>query len=118
MKKPGSKAKSGNEVFEILWDTKALAAVNKIYDHILQKSFQGAETVREAIFDTVESLKVNPERFPADRDLKSPYRRCLVWSYRVIFRIYPESNQVLIIHVWNSKRNTKSLLKEVKSGKV
>jgi plasmid stabilization system protein ParE len=114
MKKRASKVRSGDEAFEVLWDLKALDAVKKIYDHILEKSFQGAETVREEIFNTAESLKINPERFPADPDLKNPYRRCLVWNYRIIFRIYPENKQVLIIHVWNSKRSAESLFNEVK----
>ena len=114
MKKRASKVKSGKEGFDIFWDVKALGAVRKIYDYILEKSYQGAETVKQEIFDAVASLKMNPERFPVDRDLKSPYRRCLVRNYRIIFRIYPEDCRVLIIHVWNSKRSTKSLFKEIK----
>jgi len=115
MKKQGSKAKNGDDLFEVLWDVKALNALEDIYKYILQKSLQGAETVREEIFTAVESLQTYPERFPVDRDLKSPYQRCLVRNYRIIFRIYHERKQILVIHIWNSKRSTDTLLKEVNS---
>ena len=114
MAKRASKVKSGKDTFEVLWDIKALSALKKIYDFIFEKSVQGAETVRDEIFEMVESLHSNPERFPEDRDLKGPYRRCLVRSYRITFRIYPDQKQVLIIHIWNSRRNPGSLLREIK----
>ena len=113
MKRLESKAKSGDGPFELLWDIKALNAVENIYKYISEKSLQGAENVREEIFAAVEALKENPDRFPADRDLKEPYRRCLVRDFRIIFRIYYERRQVLIIHIWNSKRSTKTLFKEI-----
>ena len=69
MRKPESKARNGNEPFKVLWDTKALKAVENIYNYILEKSFQGAETVKEEIFDAVESLKQNPERFGTQNEV-------------------------------------------------
>jgi plasmid stabilization system protein ParE len=111
MTKPVSKAKTGNEVYRILWDTQALIAVEKIYKQILEKSFQGAENVKNEIFERAESLSAFPERFPVDRDLKSPYRRCLVRNFRIIYRIYEERKDILIIYVWNSKRDVSTLIK-------
>lgn len=116
MKKQRNIAGNGDEIFEVVWDVKALNAAENIYNYILKKSLQGAETVKEEIFAAVESLRTYPERFPVDRDLKGPYRRCLVRNYRIIFRIYHERKQVLIIHIWNSKRSTESLLKEIGSS--
>jgi plasmid stabilization system protein ParE len=113
MRKQRTKANNGDTSFEVVWDIKALNAVEDIYRYILQKSLQGAESVREEILSAVGSLDKNPERFPIDKDLKSPYQRCLVRNYRIIFRIYHDKKQVLIIHVWNSKRSTHSLFKEI-----
>ncbi|MDB5282117.1 MAG: hypothetical protein JWO06_1192 [Bacteroidota bacterium] len=113
MKKQESKAKSGEEIFEVLWDLKALSSVEKIYNYILQNSVQGAETVKKEIFDALDSLKIYPERFPPDPDLKSPYHKCLVRNFRIIYRIYDEQKQVLVLHVWNSKRSSESLFKEM-----
>jgi plasmid stabilization system protein ParE len=113
MKKHGNKARNGDDTYDIVWDIKALNAVESIYKYILQKSLQGAETVKKEIFAAIDSLQTYPERFPVDRDIKSPYRRCLVRNYKIIFRIYNERKQILIIHIWNSKRSTESLLKEI-----
>ncbi len=63
---------------------------------------QAAEKVRDGLLDAISGLTVNPEsNGPANglNDEVIVYRRILIWSYRIVYRIQEDKLEVLI---WRS----------------
>ena len=75
---------------KIVWDKEAKAQLKKAYNRILKESYQGAETVKNGILDSVDKIPEQPYRYPADRfktDNPGNYRAFELYSYRVAYKI-------------------------------
>ncbi len=49
------------------WDRRALLQFNKAILYIAEDSIQNAENVRVEIFEKIEALVANPEKYPSDK---------------------------------------------------
>ncbi|MBU0533167.1 type II toxin-antitoxin system RelE/ParE family toxin [Candidatus Micrarchaeota archaeon] len=84
----------------ILWDNKAKESLRKALAYIRKESPQGAQIVKNKIFENVKRLPGNPEMFETDklkRDNDGSYRVFFAYSYRVAYRI--TEDVILILRV-------------------
>lgn len=96
--------------YKVVITNQAKNSLQQIYNYIKEdSSVQAARNVRDGIRTAIAKLAQNPESNGPANDLndeKIIYRRILVWSYRVIFRIEEQSPllQRFIMDVRFSKR--------------
>jgi plasmid stabilization system protein ParE len=84
---------------KIIWNDEAKYALKKIYDYIRKReSVAVAKKVRNEIARSAKDLNVFPEKFVEDPYLKDEpgnYRFKVIWSYKIIYEITPDSIQIL-----------------------
>jgi plasmid stabilization system protein ParE len=83
---------------KILWDNKAKDNLKKVLKYIKKESPQGANIVKNKIFETVKKIPDNPEMFPIDKLRKENdgnYRIFFVYSYRISYKIREDSILIL-----------------------
>jgi plasmid stabilization system protein ParE len=74
----------------VIWGKSALKELNNAYEYIKGKSIPSAKKVRDAILDTAQNLKDNPEIYPLDRYRKNNDRSIRAfekYNYRVAYQI-------------------------------
>ena len=82
--------------------------MKEIYNYIYQASPQGAKKVKDEILATVKKLPTDSQIFVAD-DLKvdndGSYRVFYIYSYRIVYKITPDS--ILILRIRHTSREPK-----------
>lgn len=91
--------------FVITWAPRALRELTLIHDFISQHSVQNANSVQEAILDSVESLYTHPFRHEADRFFRpndGRVRSYEIMSHRITYEI--NEPEILILSVRSARR--------------
>ena len=103
--------------YKVIISDQAKKSLKNIYTYIKEdSSLQAAQKVRDGIKDTIATLASNPEANGPANDLNDEtivYRRILKWSYRIIFRIYEEKLEVLVVEIHNTKQSTATIKKNL-----
>ncbi|HOS84743.1 MAG TPA: type II toxin-antitoxin system RelE/ParE family toxin [Bacteroidales bacterium] len=84
----------------VVWDNQAKETLKKELKHIRKTSSQGAETIKQKIFEIIQNLPNNPFAFEEDTlkiNNDGSYRRFFVFSYRIVYRVTENSIQILRI---------------------
>ncbi|MEQ9286100.1 MAG: type II toxin-antitoxin system RelE/ParE family toxin [Cyclobacteriaceae bacterium] len=91
----------------IIWNDEAKNALKSIYNYIKrEESADRAKKVRTEIVESARNLNVFPEKFAEDPYLKDEpgnYRFKVIWSYKIIYEITPET--IMILDVFHTSRN-------------
>ncbi len=90
---------------KVIWDLEAVKSLKEIYKYIYKASPQGANKVRDEILATTKKLPADPEIFVADSlkiDNDGSYRVFYIYSYRVVYKITPDS--ILILRIRHTSR--------------
>ncbi len=99
--------------FEICWDENAFRSMQKTFNYLKRNASPTvAAKFRQSVFDAVDGLVQNPERFGYDRLLlEDPprYRSVRLGTYRVVFEVKRES--VFILLVYNSRQDPAKIRK-------
>lgn len=70
----------------ITWNQIASQELKKIYEHILNDSYQNAVKVRQTIINSILSLPENPEKYPLDKyktNNDGTWRAFEIYHYRI-----------------------------------
>ncbi|MDN4165762.1 type II toxin-antitoxin system RelE/ParE family toxin [Cytophagales bacterium LB-30] len=96
---------------EVIWTQRALHQLEKNILFIKnERGLYYATTVTNKILNTIDLLENQPQMGtlePLLKHKKSEYRFLIVWSYKLIYRIY--KNQVIISRVFHTSRNPQKL---------
>ncbi|MFV8346682.1 type II toxin-antitoxin system RelE/ParE family toxin [Flavobacterium sp. ZB4P13] len=97
---------------EIIWSYDALGQLEDIHFYIFfeSKSIQIADKVVEAIFDSTEILKTQPEIFKLDKQKVNndgTFRVLLIYDYNISYQITKTTIQIL--RVRHNARKSKKL---------
>jgi plasmid stabilization system protein ParE len=93
---------------KLIWDTQALARLEKSLEWISEVSIQQAEQVEQAILERIEIIRIHPERHPPDKYKQGNpgnYRAFETHSYRISYR-YTES-EISILRFRHVKQEPK-----------
>ncbi len=86
--------------YEILWNAPSKRQLRNIYNYIQEQSTQNANSFLDKILDTIDGLRINPERYGLDkykRNNDGSYRYIEIYRYRVAYRIY--KNEIRILRI-------------------
>ena len=89
---------------EVIWPLQAQKQLSKVYEYILESSYQNAEKVREAILASTRRLATHPENHPPDKyrmNNDGSFRAYELLHYRVAYRI--TEKQIIIVRVRHTK---------------
>lgn len=84
----------------IIWDKVALKQLKEAYDKIMEDTYKGAVMVRDDIFDAVEKIPEQPNRYPVDKfknNNTGNYRAFELHNYRIAYKITDKNIQILRI---------------------
>ncbi|MBI3604720.1 MAG: type II toxin-antitoxin system RelE/ParE family toxin [Nitrospirae bacterium] len=94
---------------ELIWSEEAVADLESIYDFIARDSPLYARHQVESIYKSAERLSQFPESGrPLPEFPNLPHKEIIVDSYRVIYRIDSQSDEVKVIGVVHGKRLLKA----------
>ncbi len=85
---------------EIVWDAKALAQFEKLYEYVYLSSPQNAGKLKQEIIDKIESVPVQPKKYPRDKFRKGnqgDFRAFEIHHVRIAYQI--TANHIFIIRV-------------------
>jgi len=92
---------------KVVWNDEAKYALKNIYNYIKKReSAERAKKVRNEIAASAKDLNVFPEKFIEDPYLKDEpgnYRFKVIWSYKIIYEVTPES--ILVLDVFHTSRD-------------
>ena len=94
---------------QILWDNQAKADLKLIFEYIKLKSPQGAKNVVRDIIKQSKSIHFT-EQYQVDEFLGEPYRRMVVRSYKIIYKIQSEA-EIRILQIFDTRQNPIKLKK-------
>ena len=94
---------------QILWDNQAKADLKLIFEYIKLKSPQGAKNVVRDIITQSKSIHFT-EQYQVDEFLGEPYRRMVVRSYKIIYKIQSEA-EIRILQIFDTRQNPIKLKK-------
>ena len=97
--------------YKVLWDEKAVAELNKIYDYIAQDSVYAARKVKKALIKAADKLKTFPEGYPREpylSHLPQHYRFVMKWSYKIIFEVTADT--VIVVSIFHTKQHPGRLI--------
>jgi plasmid stabilization system protein ParE len=83
---------------EVIWDDKALLALNKILDYILEDSPLNARKIAEAIVEAFDKIIRYPLIYPADkykRNNNNTYRAFNLHKIRISYKV--EEGRILVV---------------------
>ena len=83
---------------KIFWDNEAKDNLKKALKYIKKESPQGANIVKNKIFETIRKILANPEMYEADKlkkDNDGSFRAFYAFNYRVAYRITNDSILIL-----------------------
>ncbi len=90
----------------IVWNLQAKRELQKIYQYILEDSYQNAVKVRKQIIDAVLYLPKQPDKHPPDKykiNNDGTWRAFEIYHYRISYRVI--KNQVRIIRLRHTGRS-------------
>ena len=93
----------------ILWDNQAKADLKLIFEFIRLKSLQGARNVIRDIVLQSKNIHFGGQ-YQVDEFLGEPYRRMIVRDYKVIYKIYSET-EIRILQIFDTRQNSVKLKK-------
>jgi plasmid stabilization system protein ParE len=97
--------------YEFSWHHGVRKDILKIHTFIAQNvSIELANEVAKGIYESIESLRQNPERFPRERQLlhrQELYRYIRFRRYKILFIV--EGLNVHILHVCPERQNPKKI---------
>lgn len=88
--------------------------MREIYSYIFEQSKQGAKSVFDTILDLGDSLSTLPSRFPIEviiSNYDQEYRFIPKWSYKIIYTIHENKDQVIIARIFNTNQHPTRLVK-------
>ena len=88
---------------KILWDDNAKADLKLIYEFIKLKSLQGAKNVVRDIVLKSKSIHYD-EQYQVDEFLGESFRRMIVRDYKIIYKLYSES-EIRILQIFDTRQN-------------
>ncbi len=95
---------------EVIWRKKALDELEVIYKYIKIESPQNAILVFNSIYDLAISLADYPYKFPVEPIINiEKVRFVVIWNFKIIYSV--EEDSIVILRVFNTKRNPKKLKK-------
>jgi plasmid stabilization system protein ParE len=100
---------TGRSEYLVLWDDIAVTDFHEAYDYYFDHSPGAANRLREFVLEKSRGLSSENEQYGYDPDLGKPYRRILIWNFRLIYLVIHSQKKVLILKFWNVKRNPEKL---------
>jgi plasmid stabilization system protein ParE len=101
------------KVYRVIVSAPAQRRLKEIFDYLLENvSIETAKKVRTSLLDTSKSLEKFPQRrsiLAGAEDMASPYRYAKKWSYKIIFRINEDKNEVRVLDFFHEKQNPEKL---------
>jgi len=101
----------------IRWTTNAQLRILDIYNFYKGKSVQVVQNIIEEIYTAVLSLQEFPQMAPVEMllsELPLQYRSLLVRNlFKIIYFIDEKENSIVIVSVWDCRRNPKELQKDI-----
>jgi len=95
----------------IIWGNEAKHALRNIYNYIKKReSAERAKMVRDEIVGSAKNLNVFPEKFVEDPYLKDEpenYRFKVIWSYKIIYEVTPDT--ITVLDVFHTSRNPSNI---------
>lgn len=94
---------------EIVWAKIAVRSLQNVYEYLLEESFQNAHKVREDIFEAIDKLPKNSERYHLDQfklDNPGNYRAFEMHNYRITY--LHTTSQIKILRIRHVKQNPKT----------
>jgi plasmid stabilization system protein ParE len=102
---------------KVIWLKAAQQQLDEIYDFVMQQSERAAINIYNNIIDEVDMLSIFPEIASLEPLLRKEvytYRSLVVqYTYKVIYRIDSDSDEVIVTSIWDCRRNPKSLKKRI-----
>jgi mRNA-degrading endonuclease RelE of RelBE toxin-antitoxin system len=99
--------------YDICWDETALRSLRKTFNYLKKNvSATFAFQFKASVFEAVETLNENPERYSYDRILlEDPprYRSIRLGSYRVVYEF--KNNAIFVLLIYHSRQNPKKIRK-------
>ena len=91
---------------QIIWDPVARNELREIYYFIKEDSPNAASRVRNSIIEGIEKIAKLPLHHGIDPHLGAPYRRKLIGTYQVIYRL-DQDGLLYIVQIIDSRRSPK-----------
>lgn len=85
---------------KVVWDKLAIKQLNKIYENILEDSFQNANKVLDEIERKTDELPMQPERYPVDKykkENKGKFRAFEIYHIRIAY--YLGTKEIRIVRI-------------------
>lgn len=103
--------------FNVVWSSFSEKQLDKIFEYYLDEAGeQVAKKVVKNLLERVECLKDHPELGPKEpylTDLTLTYRYILYKSFKIIYRVEIDLNQIRVVDVFNCWQSPK----KIKRGK-
>jgi len=90
----------------ILWDKKAKANLDDIYEHISKDSIPAARKVKKELIRLARGLNDFPEKYSVEpylADEPENYRSVAKWSYKIIYEVTEDS--IIIADVFQTSQH-------------
>ena len=88
---------------KIVWDNVAKADLKIIYEFLELKSNQAAKNVINDIIKQSKNIHF-AEQYQVDEFLGEPFRRMIVRSYKIIYKVNSE-NEIRILQIFDCRQN-------------
>jgi plasmid stabilization system protein ParE len=100
---------------KIIWDDEAKKSLRSIYEYIkTRESANAAKRVRNTIVKQTKDLSLFPEKFaiePTLENLEGNFRFKVIWSYKIIYEVTPDS--ILVLDIFHSSRDPLNIRKMI-----
>lgn len=99
--------------YTVVWSPKANKSLRNIYDFILSNSPQGAKNVVKELVQVSQTLQKLPYRYAIEPLLAQEaveYRYLVKWNYKLIYVVEEESDNVIIVQVFDTRQQPKKLV--------
>jgi plasmid stabilization system protein ParE len=104
--------------YKVAIDEQAGESLRQIYNYLKENaSEQTAKKVRDGILDAIDGLAKMPHRHAKVLRISTEhkvYRRILKWSYKIIYRIFEDELEVIVVEIVHAKQDPSKLENIVK----
>lgn len=105
-----------DNTYQVVISPRAEASLEKILTYLIENvSTQTAQKVRRKLLEKIFSLGKMPTANPVAHGIISKknitYRRILAMSYRIVYTIEEDDQQVLVVEIHHTKQNPKTINK-------
>ena len=99
----------------VIWMTSAEEQLEDIYNFLAQENIEAAVNIYNTIIEETDRLPVFREMAAKEA---MPYRALVVnRTYKVVYRFNPDKEEVIIVAVWDCRRNPQHLKKSIRKRK-